>query len=159
MKITKYEKEAIIRAIMHDVPCTPDNVLRAEIQNAFVQSMSAPIQELYKTHPKALRTDTVPSWDSGMSYRVDFVVGDADVKKVMQPFEAKKKERDAVHTKLSAVVNGCNTLAQLKKMLPEFVSYFPTETEPTKNLPAVANMVADLSKLGWPKAKTQPATK
>lgn len=159
MKITKYEKESIIRAIMHDVPCTPDNVLKAEIQNALVQGMSAPIQELYKTHPKALRTDTVPSWDSGMSYRMEFVVGDADVKKVMKPFEAKKQARDEAHRKLSAIVNGCNTLAQLKKMLPEFISYFPTETEPTKNLPAVANMVADLSKLGWPKAKTQPATK
>jgi hypothetical protein len=159
MKITKYEKEAIIRAIMQDVPRTPDNVLREEIQNALVQGMSAPIQELYKTHPKALRTDFVSSWDSGLSYRVEFVVGDAKVEKVVKPFVDKKQERDAAQTKLSAIVNGCNTLAQLKKMLPEFISYFPTETEPTKNLPAVANMVADLSKLGWPKAKTQPATK
>ena len=159
MKITKYEKEAIIRAIMHDVPCTPDSVLKAEIQKAFVAAMSAPIQKLYKTHPKALRTDHVSSWDSGMGYRVEFIVGDANVQEAMKPFVAKKKERDDAHTKLSAVVNGCNTLAQLKKLLPEFISYFPTETEPTKNLPAVANMVADLSKLGWPKTKLQSATK
>ena len=86
-----------------------------------------------------------------MGYRVDFVVGDADVKEAMKPFVAKKKERDDAHAKLSAIVNGCTTLAQLKKLLPEFISYFPTEAEPTKNLPAVANMVADLSKLGWPK--------
>jgi hypothetical protein len=159
MKITKYEKESIIRAIMHDVPCTPDSVLKADIQNAFVAAMSAPIQKLYKTHPKALRTDHVPSWDSGMGYRVEFIVGDADVKAVMKPFVAKKEERDSAHTKLSAIVNGCNTLAQLKKLLPEFTSYFPSEAAPTKNLPAVANMVADLSKLGWPKTKLQPTTK
>jgi hypothetical protein len=151
MKLTKYEKEAIIRAIMHDVPCTPDGMLKAEIQKVFVDSMSAPIQKLYKTHPKALRTDHVASWDSGMSYRVEFIVGDADVSKAIEPFVSKKKARDDAHRKLAAIVNGCGTLAQLKKMLPEFISYFPTEAEPTKNLPAVANMVADLSKLGWPK--------
>ena len=131
MKITKYEKESIIRAIMYDVPCTPDNVLKAEIQKAFVAAMSAPIQKLYKTHPKALRTDHVSSWDSGMGYRVEFIVGDADVSTAMKPFAAKKKARDEAHAKLSAGVNGCTTLAQLKKMLPEFISYFPTESEPT----------------------------
>jgi hypothetical protein len=151
MKLTKYQKESIIRAIMQDVPCTPDNLLRVEIQKAFVAAMSPTIHNLYKTHPKALRTDHVSSWDSGMGYRVEFIVGDADVQEVMKPFTAKKKARDEAHAKLSAVVNGCTTLAQLKKMLPEFISYFPTESEPTKNLPAVANMVADLSKLGWPK--------
>jgi hypothetical protein len=144
---------------MQDVPCTPDSVLKADIQNAFVAAMSAPIQKLYKTHPKALRTDHVPSWESGMGYRVEFIVGDADVSTAMKPFAAKKKERDEAHTKLSAIVNGCNTLAQLKKLLPEFISYFPSEAAPTKNLPAVANMVADLSKLGWPKTKLQPTTK
>lgn len=151
MKITKYEKESIIRAIMQDVPCTPDSVLKVEIQKLLVASMSAPIQKLYKTHPKALRTEHVASWDSGMSYRVEFIVGDADVSKAIEPFAAKKKARDDAQKKLAAIVNGCGTLAQLKKMLPEFISYFPTEAEPTKNLPAVANMVADLSKLGWPK--------
>jgi len=153
MKITKYEKESIIRAIMHDVPCTPDSMLKAEIQAAMVMAMSAPIQELHKTHPKALRIERIQSWDSGMSHGVDLIVGDADVKKVMKPFEAKKEARDTAHRKLSAIVNGCSTLAQLKKMLPEFISYFPTE--PTKNLPAVANMVSDLSKLGWPKGKAK----
>jgi hypothetical protein len=159
MRLTKYEKEAITRAIMHDVPCTPDSVLVSEIKKAFVEGMSAPVQEMYKTHPKALRVERVSSWDSGLSYGVDFIVGDADVKKVMKPFEAKKKERDAAHSKLSAIVNGCSTLAQLKKMLPEFSAYFPTETEPTKNLPAVANMVSELSKLGWPKTKATSTTK
>ena len=155
MKVTKYEKEAIIRDIMQDVPRTPDNVLKAEIQAAMFKAMSAPIQKLYKTHPKALRVASVASWDSGLDYMTDFVVGDADVSGVLEPFKAKKRERDAAQAKLAAIVNGCSTLAQLKKLLPEFISYLPTETEPTKNLPAVANMVSDLSKLGWPKGKAK----
>jgi hypothetical protein len=151
MRITKYEKEAIIRAIMHDIPSTPESVLKAEIKKAFINGMSAPVQELHKTHPHALRTSGVSGCDSGLGYRIDFIVGDADVAEVLKPFVARKGELDSVRARLSGVVNSCNTLAQLKKLLPEFVSYFPTEAEPTKNLPAVANMVADLSKLGWPK--------
>ena len=158
MKLTKYEKEAIVRSIMQDVPTKPDTVLKAEIQAAFVAGMSAPVLKLYKTHPKALKTEIVSSWDSVLSYRTDFIVGDAKVAEIMEPFKAQKKERDDAHNKLSAAVNGCNTLAQLKKLLPEFISYFPSETEPTKNLPAVANMVADLSKLGWPKSQTKTST-
>lgn len=158
MKLTKYEKDAIVRSIMQDVPTKPDNVLRAEMQAAFVAGMSDPVKKMYKTHPKALKTESVSSWDSPLSYRTDFIVGDAKVVEVMEPFSKQKKERDDAHNKLSAAVNGCNTLAQLKKLLPEFISYFPSETEPTKNLPAVANMVADLSKLGWPKSKTETST-
>ena len=151
MRLTKYEKDAIIRAIMQDVPTKPDSILKAEIQAAFVAGMSDPIKKLYKTHPKALKTDSTSSWDTGMAYRTDFIVGDADVAKTIRPFKAQQEARDDARRKLSAAVNGCSTLAQLKKLLPEFISYFPSETEPTKNLPAVANMVADLSRLGWPK--------
>lgn len=151
MKLTKYEKEAIIRSIMQDVPTKLDNVLKAEMQAAFVAGMSDVIKKLYKTHPKALKTESVSGWDSGLSYRTEFIVGDADVNKAMIPFKAQKEAKDSAQSKLSAAINGCSTLAQLKKLLPEFISYFPSETEPTKNLPAVANMVADLSKLGWPK--------
>ncbi len=155
MKLTKYEKEAIVRAIMQDVPTKPDNILKAEIQAAFVAGMSDPIKKLHKTHPNALKTDGVSSWDTGLPYRVEFIVGDADVEKAIKPFKSQKEARDEAKNKLNAAVMGCNTLAQLKKLLPEFISYFPSETEPTKNLPAVANMVADLSKLGWPKGKAK----
>ena len=32
-----------------------------------------------------------------------------------------------------------------------FKKYFPTQEKPVANLPALANVVAELSKLGWPK--------
>lgn len=157
MKLTKYEKQAITKAIMQDVPRTPDSVLRVEIEAAMIAAMSAPVRKLYKTHPKALRTERVSSWDSGISFSIDVVVGDADKEAVLKPFAARKQAFDAAYNKLNAIVESCSTLAQLKSRLPEFDAYFPTEQEPTKNLPALANMVADLSKLGWPKGKTQPS--
>lgn len=159
MKLTKYEKESIVRAIMQDVPAPTEEALKKEMQEAFIQGMSAPIKKLYKTHPKALKTTRVSSWDSELSYGVDFISGDADYELVIAPFSARKQKRDDTRTKLHGAVMACNTLAQLNKLLPEFSAYFPTEAAPTKNLPAVANMVADLTLLGWPKKTSKPASK
>jgi hypothetical protein len=158
MKLTKYEKEAIVRAIMQDVPAPTEAALKKEMQDAFVAGMSAPIKKLYKTHANALKTTRVSSWDSELSYGIDFVSGDADYAKVIEPFKARKQKRDDAHNKLHGAVMGCSTRAQLNKLLPEFSAYFPTESTPTKNLPAVANMVADLTKLGWPKKASKVAT-
>jgi hypothetical protein len=84
-------------------------------------------------------------------------VGDVTEKQLEEILKPYKEEDNAVYDarrKLCAIVEGCSTLKQLQTLLPEFVDYMPTEAAPTKNLPAVANMVSDLSKLGWPKGKT-----
>lgn len=151
MKLTKYEKQSIIKSIMMDVPRPTQNEVKAEIQAALVKAMSPGCRKLYNINPKALATVHLSSWEVQVDYAVNLVMGDADELAVIEPFKAKKKEFEAAEAKLRAAVDGCSTLAQLKKLLPEFISYFPSETEPTKNLPAVANMVADLSRLGWPK--------
>ncbi len=52
---------------------------------------------------------------------------------------------------LRGVVEGCNTVKQLKEALPEFAKYAPHEEATSKNLPALANVVAEFSKAGWPK--------
>lgn len=158
MKLNKWTKESIVAAIMQDVPKSPDNVIRTEMQAALISAMSAPVLKLYKTHPTALKVAHVSGWETELGYSVDLIAGDADVQKSMAPFVARKKARADARHKLQAAVMGCSTLAQLKKLLPEFEAYFPTEEQPTKNLPALANMVADLSKLGWPKDKTKEKT-
>lgn len=156
MKLTKYEKEAIIRSIMQDVPKPAHNKVRDEIQEALVKAMSPEVRKVYKLKPRALVTTRLYSSDVPLDHSIDFVYGDANVGEVLKPFKEQVEARNAAHRNLSAAVMGCSTLAQLKKLLPEFISYFPSETEPTKNLPAVANMVAELSKLGWPKGETKP---
>ena len=47
------------------------------------------------------------------------------------------------------------TVDKFFEAFPEFEKYLPSEAQPTKNLPALANVVADLSKLGWPKNATK----
>lgn len=157
MKITKYEKEAIVNAIMQDVPKPAHNVLRAEIQAKLVDAMSPEVRKVYELKPKALRTERLASYDALLDYGVDFIAGDADCAKVFKPYKEQYQARNDVRHKLEYAVKGCSTLKQLKDRMPEFITYFPTEEEPSKNLPALANMVSDLSRLGWKGAQKKAA--
>lgn len=54
---------------------------------------------------------------------------------------------------LTAVIASCSTLKQAKETLPEFIKYLPGEPGNVvgHTLPVVDDLVADLSKAGWPK--------
>lgn len=153
MKLTKLHKEAIVRAIMQDTPAI-DKVKRAEaILAAIVKAMSPEVRKLYKTKPDALRRKSV-AYTNQYSNWQDVVVGDvtdAQIKEITEPYKLQEEERSALHRKLTGAFEGINTLKQALTAFPEFKKYYPTEMEPTKNLPALANVMADLTKLGWPK--------
>jgi hypothetical protein len=89
------------------------------------------------------------SWDT--RYIIAGDVAEKDIKAICEPYKAEDETRYKAERSLAGVVEACSTLKQLKERLPEFTKYYPTEEAPTANLPALANVVADLSKLGWPK--------
>jgi hypothetical protein len=159
MRLDKYTKSSIIRAIMDDVPAPDKAKRRADLQAAVVKVMSPEVRKVYNKTPSALRTHHVGDviYDGyGWNTR-DIIAGDVTdkvIEEIIKPYKAEDEARHATKRKLQGIVEGCSTLKQLQTLLPEFKQYMPTETAPTKNLPAVANMVADLSKLGWPKGKT-----
>jgi hypothetical protein len=158
MKLTKLHKEAIVRAIMQDTPPI-DKVKRAEdIIAKIVKAMSPEVRKLYKTKPDALRRTSVAYTNQYFNWH-DVIVGDVSndvIKEITAPYKQEEQERSDMHRKLTHAFSGINTLKQAMTTFPEFKKYYPTEMEPTKNLPALANVMADLSKLGWPK---QGATK
>lgn len=155
MKLTKLQKESIVRAISNDIP-KPDKAERhAAIQATLVKAMSPECRKLFKKAPSALVQEYVGSIAYDTVYANRYVIlGDAPkpaLESALKPYrEADEKYNDAIHNLKSAIMS-CGTLAALKKTFPEFEKYYPTEEQPTKNLPALANVVADLSKLGWPK--------
>lgn len=153
MRLDKYTKKAIHRAIMADVPklFTNDEAAKQEIQEALVKAMSPLARKLYKQNPAALAKRHFSSWDYGFRSSVDLIVGDADSAAVLKPYKDAHDRRSSVGERIESVIEGCSTLKQLKALLPEFEKYMPSETAPSKNLPAVANIVSDLTKLGWPK--------
>jgi Tfp pilus assembly protein PilO len=69
-------------------------------------------------------------------------------------------DRNTLSSKLQAAANSVATRKALVALLPEFEKYLPADKEAAcKNLPAVANLLADFSKAGWPKSATAKSTK
>jgi hypothetical protein len=92
-------------------------------------------------------------WDSR-----NVIVGDVDSAKIDELAQKYKDEDRAVNDAqcaLRGAIEACSTYKQLMTRLPEFEKYYPKPDAPTANLPALANVVADLSKLGWPKGVTK----
>ena len=153
MKLNKLTKQAIVRAIIQDLPPIDTEARALAIKEAIVKAMNPEVRKLYKIQPGALRTASVP-YTNVHRYWDEQIVGDVtdeQIKAIITPYKQQEDERDAMHRKLTAAFEGISTLKQALTTFPEFKKYMPTEAEPTKNLPALANVMADLSKLGWPK--------
>lgn len=157
MKLNKYQKQSIVTAIMADVPAVDVAAHKARIQGEIVKLMSPAVHKVYKESPKALRNYCASELYDGESWLSrNIIVGDItdkEVEKLLEPLRKEAAARYEMNRKLTGVVDSCTTLKKLKELLPEFEAYFPTEEEPTKNLPAVANLVTDMMQMGWPKDK------
>jgi hypothetical protein len=154
MNLQKFQKKAIVDAIMADVPPI-DKAARAKaIKEAIVKAMSPEVRKLYKTKPEALRAKTVEYTSEYRYYGDEIPVGDVtndQLNEILKPYHQQEEERRLMRGKLQGAFEGVRTIKAALKMFPEFEKYYPTEAQPTKNLPALANVAADLSKLGWPK--------
>ena len=154
MKFNKLTKQAIVRAIIQDIPPIDKEARAKAIHEAIAKAMSPEVRKLFKTHPAALRTASVAYTNPHRHWGNDVVVGDLtndQIRAITKPYETQEEERGQAERKLAYAFEGINTLKQALTTFPEFKKYYPTEAEPTKNLPALANVMADLSKLGWPK--------
>ena len=149
MKLTNYQKQSIVRAIIADIPEPNEGELTSKIEAAIVAAMSPDVQKVHAAHPKALKEEYLA--DLGVGYGRSYIVGDANTDIALKPFYDAHKARLSARDALDSAVCSCSTLKQLQTMFPEFIKYMPTEAQPTKNLPALANVVSDLVKLGWPK--------
>lgn len=156
MRLNKWDKTSIVRAIMADVPMPDKNKRRTELQAEIVKAMSPECRKVYKSMPYALRTHNVGELIyNDINYNSRYIVlGDVKEEKLKE-LCAKYEEQDHAIRKaknaIKSAIEACSTFKQLNERFPEFKKYFPTEEKPAANLPALANVVADLSKLGWPK--------
>ena len=148
MNLTRNLKDAILRAIMDDVPSP--YIAQEEAQRMLFAAMSEPVQRLYNTNKNALRVEYV----SGVvgNYNRSFIVGDANSEQVFDGIRKKQDARRKAELDIRGVIDQCRTLKQLEKALPEFASYFPKPEEKIANLPATL-AVSALVSLGWPAKK------
>ncbi len=145
MRLNQYQKQAIVRSILGDLPKQDFDTEKARVQTALTKAMSRSCQNLYKKNPQALRAEYLRIGGA----RGIFFIGDADLNKVVEPFNQVSKDLEALEARVKAAVNSCSTRKQFVDRYPEFSKYAPRENEPCPTLPAVANLVADLVKAGW----------
>jgi hypothetical protein len=172
MKLTKIDREAFVRAVMQDVPKV-DYMEQARklVLDDSIEQLPPQLRQfaLDKNTSAFIRTDTYYSWHGfNQSFTVFAGRGGAfsltkksqtAYDKLVEQYKAQKEQREALKERIQAVIAGCTTLKMAKERLPEFDKYLPQEREGSKtpNLPAIANIVADLTKLGWPKTAAKVA--
>lgn len=161
MRLTNYIRDAFIASVMDDVPKFD---YRAEIEkvalDAAVNDMPPKVRAVYDD--KAIR-DFIETHHhyfdecgSGMclpqptSWKISSAAH-TELKQLRKLQLKQGEQRDALEAKLKGIAYGATTRKALVAALPEFEKYLPTEVETSRNLPVIANVIADFMKAGWPK--------
>lgn len=155
MKLTRSDREAFVRAVLQDVP-----------RRDFKKEMTALMCDEGLPLASAHRDAVVVAHCFGHVFQITLRSTAPETESLRAKLDALQEEvvaadraRAALRTKLEAAIGACSTLAAAKRALPEFEKYLPKDRTTTgaTSLPAVANLVADLTKLGWPKDKEPDA--
>lgn len=169
MKLTNYIRDAFVKAAMADVPKIDYNEQAEKIARQQLSDMlkaafpgvkldlknsswflSGPIAmpgdltNIHGIRPNYECLQTTPAW--------------AKLQELNKLHIEQRVKRDALSSQLRGAAYACNTTKQLRELLPEFDKYLPAEEEKTcRTLPAVANIVAEFTKAGWPAKKKAAA--
>lgn len=169
MRLTNSDREAFIASAMDDVPKRDYstearnivlNALRAVVP-AELQKMIVKYDEWFGSHRVNMPTRISDFHTKLVKSYIDWdkVVADEKQRELIRDLarEAKAQDeaRDALKSKLRAAIFSCTTLKQALELMPEFAKYLPAERDGvvTRSMPAIANLVADLTAAGWPKGK------
>lgn len=164
-------RDAFIDSVMEDVPNIDyeEKILDA-VNKAAHASLPPAVKKLLasedtsgfvnREHVTLNRHDNIP--DGGY---VSFILPAADDKslkklalgvtdELRKAWAKQNDSRKSLRAKIRAVAYHCTTRKQLAEAFPEFERYLPAdESQAMQNLPALANVVSDFVKAGWPKDK------
>ena len=171
MKLTKYMREAFVNAAMNDVPTVDyEEQLKKEVLRASVDALPSTVRLVWKDESTKQYIKTAYRHYAGQSILVPGFDGDSWSMKPPLPAllaadkvlidnlaaqcKAQTEQRTTLRRQLKSVAEGCNTRKQLAEALPEFAKYLPADTPAAcKTLPAIADVMTDFVKAGWPKEK------
>jgi hypothetical protein len=160
-RLTKVTRAAFVRAVMDDVPDMNDDECSKELQAILYKHMPKEVQAVFDLDPEWLHPQSHAIHGSNQymwirykwnEYSTDSLPAEATA--YFERLRERRDERSALMAKLTGIAEGATTVKELRTMLPEFDKYMPDETPtPTKQLPVISNLMADVVKLGWPKGK------
>lgn len=166
MRLTKYIREAFVNAAMQDVPQVQyDEPIKKLLIDSVVAQMPPDMLKAYKKNPELFNND-----GRYIDNAIGYVYFPCNIKPTPEAIKAanelvekrriQNNERRDLKVKLQAAADSVTTRKALLNLLPEFEKYLPAaEAEVCKTLPAVANLVSDFTKAGWPKSATKKSTK
>lgn len=177
MNLNQNIRSAIVRSVIADIPRTYSSEL---VQKKIAEIME---EDLFKFAPKTLvaaykdkEAKQWLNWTStnagylsanktyipgtpSISYLYQQELSDSAREKISEYLKLVRTEADqidAVRNSLASALEGIRTSKQFLLRFPELEKYLPREDGRTSNLPAIANVVSSLVKLGWPKDAVQP---
>jgi len=166
MRLTKLIRESFVRAAMQDVPHIEyDEQIRKVIFDNVVAQMPPEMLKAYQKHPKLFNTD-----GRYIDNQIGYVYLPCSIApapeaircalELVEKRRVQKNARQSLKEKLQAAADSVTTRKALIALLPEFEKYLPAD-EPAacKTLPAVANLLADFTKAGWPKQAAKTSKK
>jgi hypothetical protein len=162
MRLTKTIREAFVRAAMDDVPkedyqakihkliqddaisklppkikaIAQDKELRHFLKTESHYIQGYHISNVRVMHPEYVRSPNV----------------NTQVEALLVDFSNQTERMNSLKIKLTAAADAVTTRKALVDLLPEFEKYLPAdESKAVASLPAVANVLSDFVKAGWPK--------
>jgi hypothetical protein len=180
MKLTKYQREAFVRAVLADVPQVDHaekirnehrKLVEKHLPKPLVAAMADPIAARFVRHnnyvvgsyglDSAVSLGLFPSTEGKARYQSEGdwhpLVPQSDQVRLVEMVKAKvaaDAELKRLRVMLEGVAASKSTSKGLAEALPEFAKYLPPDQPATsRTVPALANVVSEFSKAGWPAGK------
>lgn len=174
MNLTKAHKEDIVSMVMQDTPrrhkLDIQDRLQAIVDEAITERGPKGVAHLWKdkvlgqylnlssTNAGYLRPKPDARYENdapyvSMLFNYEFPNDDpmrAEIATVIEDHLEEQAQRNKVQQQLEDTLAGIRTRKQFLERLPELAKYAPTEPGADRSVPAIANVMAALSILGWP---------
>ena len=167
MRLTTYHRAAILKAALNDVPQVDyEQLARDAAMKVAVAMLPSDVRAIWKKYgTSTIFTDNIWLERCGIVHmKLPYLSGEHKklektareaVEEIHQLHLAQVKQMEELKVGLYGALVAITTIKALKAQLPELAKYAPTEPERSSNLPAIANVMANLMKAGWPKPAQQ----
>ena len=172
MRLTNTIREAFVRSVMNDVPSIDYEEKIRNLVNKKVVAIhkKVGIQGIDKERLSGAYLYIRGTERKGFGATSCYVNGltENDLKEIQSDSAlialadlkyAQDESRNALRKKIDYAIKACSTRKQAVEALPEFEKYLPEDEAKTiRAVPAIANVLSDFVKAGWPKGQKKSVT-
>lgn len=163
--LTKYQKQALARAIIDDLPPLEDRTsdFKEAATFALKDLVPANILQLWKSGSPYIKVACVwsgrrvgkhpalhaPHSQNFSTAELESAMEDSAVAAIFKELDEAASERHKLEQRIEGACESVSTAKAFRTRFPEFAKYLPEEAQATSDF----NLVTDLMQAGWPKEK------